>query len=166
MSHGSEIRVYNRQGGQLETRPVRVLCGTIGHRQSASDITAFVKRGERIFGGNNNGSICLWPSCSADDDDVRDMTADDRVTISSINSVDMDAMAQTFVVASKSELTVLNRCEELGLMTIEACADIQEEYKTIRLATNGRQIAAGKYIDRDRSALELIDLETYTQYLF
>lgn len=149
MSHRGELRAYRRlRRGLLETVPHQI----VGHAED-SDITCFTKRSDSIFGGRTLGVVWLHENNEL----IESHTA---ITSCAIHSVDLQVGKGILVSASRKELVLWQRQYELDMVSLEPCADIQEEYKSIQIDPSGKVLAVGKYIDRTKNALELVDLTT------
>lgn len=153
MSHLGELRAYRRIcSGLLERVPHQIY-----GQADESDITCFKKRGESIFGGRTLGAVWLHENNEL-------IESHTTVASSSINAVDLQKGNGILVSASSKELVLWQREYELEMISLEPLADIQEEYKSIQIDPSGKVLAAGKYIDRTKNALELVDLTTFVSY--
>lgn len=149
MSHRGELRAYRRlRRGLLETVPNEII-----GQADESDITCFTKRGSSIFGGRAIGSVWLHENNEL----IESHTA---IASCAINDVDLQADNGVLVSASKKKLVLWQRQYELDMISLEPCADIEEEYKSIKIDPSGKVLAVGKYIDRTKNALECVDLTT------
>lgn len=153
MTHGGEIRIYRRcPQNIINSKPV----SCIGHRNIA-DITCFTKNEHTIFGGRENGQLFL-SSNNQDDGDYLEENASANHQTCGINAVDCNNMV--YVSASKKELKLWRREYELGMAMLEPRWEYLEEYKSVRISPDSVWLAAGKYRDRKKNALDLYDIET------
>lgn len=149
MSHRGELRTYRRlRRGLLETVPQKIV-----GQADESDITCFTKRGDSIFGGRTLGTVWLHENNEL----IESHTA---IASCAINAVDLQVGNGVLISASRKELVLWQRQYELDMISLEPFTDIQEEYKSIQIDPSGKMLAAGKYIDRTKNALELVDLTT------
>lgn len=149
MSHRGELRAYRRLiRGLLDTIPHQII-----GQADESDITCFTKRSDSIFGGRTLGAVWLHENNEL----IESHTA---IASCAINAVDLQLGNGVLVSASRKELVLWQREYELDIISLEPCSEIQEEYKSIQIDPSGKVLAAGKYIDRTKNALELVDLTT------
>lgn len=152
MSHKGEIRCHERHGDQAALLRTQSKC-VLGTRNSA-DVTCFRRKANVIFGGRDNGDMFICEN----GDISEERTSTELLGCPPV--VANDFAGNVFVTATKEELRVWNRYTELGRSMLEPVAEFDEFYKSVCLSPNGRQLACGKYRDRHRGALQMIDLDT------
>lgn len=153
MSHRGQLRVHKRtadRGHLLRVKP----SWTVGAEKNP-DINWMVKKGELIFAGRADGTGFVY--------DCRRRRYSKQILAdeaSSITAVDFEG--ELFVSTSKASSTCfwaggLGETEEYVL---EGTLELPEAFQTVKLSPDGgSRLAAGKYHDRDKNALRLIDVE-------
>lgn len=152
ISQKGEILGHERHpddGVVLHKQPKLVL----GNRSSA-DVTCFTRKDNVIFGGRDNGNMFLCENGEMSEE----RTSTDPLGNSPV--IANDFAGNVFVTATKDELRLWQRYTEMGQSVLDPLAEFREFYKSTRMSPSGRQLACGKYRDRDRGALEMIDVET------
>lgn len=148
-----EIRCYKRKSnGFPEDRPQL----SVHNREEQTEITHFVKRENTIFAGLSNGS-CLTYYCD-DNSQVVDRCFGPGST-EFINCVDFKD--DIFCVAGKRNSLILRLERELDvLQAFEKQHEFEQGFQCLKLHTTSEKLAAGKYHDKKKRALCLIDIET------
>lgn len=151
MSHKGQILQHDRRKGtvMLEDNPKHVTGGV-----DTSDVTCFTRKNDILFGGRDNGNMFLYEN----GDTTEERTSTELLAHSPV--VAADFADSVFVTATKEELRVWHRYMELDRSVLEPMAEFEDEYKSASVSPDGRRLGCGKYRDRSREALQLIDLET------
>ena len=152
MSHRGQIRLHERTRDKycLRTR-AQVLIANVRD----ADITWFAKEGNLIFAGRNDGSVFIY-NCENQDFSEQILHPEEVKRITSVDFFD-----DLFVTTTASSTTNFwRKFEEFGLYLLEPVNVLSENYETIKICPKGLKIAAGKYHDRQKNALRLIDIET------
>uniref|UniRef100_A0A336MRV1 CSON005699 protein n=1 Tax=Culicoides sonorensis TaxID=179676 RepID=A0A336MRV1_CULSO len=148
-----EIRCYKRKSNGLpEDRPYV----SIHNREEQTEITHFVRKDNTLFAGLSNGSSLTY-------------NFDDKSTVIDrcfgpgssefINNVDFKR--DLFCVAGKSKTVIMRLEHELDLQALEQQYLFNQGFQCVRFhLTDSSKLAAGKYHDRQKRALCLIDVET------
>lgn len=146
-SYKDEIRAYKRESdGYLNEKPYL----TVNCKQSA-DITHFVEHDDKIFSGLSNGVCLLY--------DIEDKhLTHERVYVNCELITCVDFLHDIYVTCGKTKAKVLRMETELGVSALEQIHEIPIVFQTCRLHRN--RLAAGKYSDRRKRALCLVDVET------
>lgn len=149
ITHSGQLRAHKRlRNRQILARKPHKTYGT----ENDSDITSFVKKDETIFVGRRNGHVMI---VSSDRNECIDTTNTNRVEF-----VDFDG--DVFVTTTLSSTSLWRRQYELGIPFLEPIAELNGGgNKCLRLSPNADRLATGKYNERARTALRLIDMETY-----
>lgn len=151
MSHRGQLRVHKRtaERGLLRVKP----SWTVGAERQ-SDINWMVKKGEVIFAGRADGSGFVYDCRKRRYS--KQVLADDIVTA-------VDFEGELFVSTGKSSSTCFwTGLVEDGQYALERKLEVADAYQTIKLSPDGgSRLAAGKYHDRAKSALRLIDVERF-----
>lgn len=151
MSHRGQLRVHKRtaERGLLRVKP----SWTVGAERQ-SDINWMVKKGEVIFAGRADGSGFVYDCRKRRYS--KQVLADDIVTA-------VDFEGELFVSTGKSSSTCFwTGLVEDGQYALERRLEVADAYQTIKLSPDGgSRLAAGKYHDRAKSALRLIDVERF-----
>ncbi|XP_055529981.1 F-box/WD repeat-containing protein 4 [Wyeomyia smithii] len=149
MTHRGQLRAHKRIANRNDNVIIRKPSWTIGLFTS-SDITWMVKKEDLIFTGRMDGSCSIY-------DRGNRISRFYQLSNSPVTSVDFDG--DLFVCTNKSESTTFwsgNR-----KLDLEKKLELSDGYQTIKLCPNGkRQLAAGRYSDREKKALKLIDVES------
>ncbi|XP_058832993.1 F-box/WD repeat-containing protein 4 [Topomyia yanbarensis] len=151
MSHRGQLRAHERiaKGDKVLKGKASWIVGS----SRDCDITWMEKKKDLVFAGRTDGSCFVYDCLSG-------YYRQQQLAEECITSVDFDG--QLFVCATKSKSTSfwtgLEGRENFGL---ERQLQLDDGYQTIKLSPNGaNQLAAGKYCDREKKALRLIDVES------
>lgn len=150
-SHASEIRCYKRLtnlGCYLEDKPFL----TIGTKQQ-TDITYFIKRESTVFAGLSNGCTLIY-NC-----DNKTVNIDRNfVDCEFINCVDFKD--DIFCMAAKTKAKIFRMETELDYQALDQKYEFDVGFQTLRLhPNNSGKLAAGKYHDKTKRSLCMIDVE-------
>ncbi|XP_055628433.1 F-box/WD repeat-containing protein 4 [Toxorhynchites rutilus septentrionalis] len=150
MTHRGVMRAHPRT--KRDNVVQRKATWTLG-RNRDPDINWVVKKGHTFFGGLVDGTCFTYndqkPSYN------RQFLMEDIITA-------VDFEDDLFVCTTKSRSTTFwNRYEEMGQNVLKRKRKLDDAYQTISLSPGGAtHLAAGKYHDREKNALKLIDVET------
>ncbi|XP_058461774.1 F-box/WD repeat-containing protein 4 [Malaya genurostris] len=150
MTHRGQLRAHERL-----VNNERVLNGKASWILGKSrdyDINWMEKNGDLFFAGRTDGS-CFVYNCDSG------FYRKQQLTEEPITSVDFDA--KLFVCTTKSKSTSFwTGFNDINDVMLEKKQQLNEGYQTIKLSPSGaNQLAAGKYSDREKKALKLIDVE-------
>jgi F-box/WD-40 domain protein 4 len=152
MSHRGQIRVHERTKGHriLKPKPLAYIADV-----SDADITWFAKEDSFIFAGRNDGSVFIY-NCENENFSEQLLYPE---KLNRITSVDLrnDFYATT---TASSTTNFWKKYEELGLYLLEPTLRLSDNFETIKICPQGTRIAGGKYHDRQKKSLRLIDIET------
>lgn len=150
MTHRGVLKAHQRT--KRNNMVQRKASWTLGLPQDP-DITWIVKKGQVFFGGQDDGSCFIH-------DEENEFYIRQHLIEDTITSVDFEA--DLFVCTTKSKTTSFwSGIEEMGNYMLRWKRNLNAAYQTIQLSPNGgTQLAAGKYHDRAKNALKLIDVET------
>lgn len=153
MSHKGEIHCHTRRKGEqmseLDDTPKQVIGAP-----NAADVTCFTRKVDIIFGGRDNGNMFLYKA----GDMTEERTSPELLANAPVVAVDF--AGDVFVTATKSELRVWHRYYELGRSVLEPVKTFDEEFKSTSMSPDGRRLGCGRYRDRSREALQIIDVDT------
>lgn len=149
-----EIRCYKRKKNAFpEDRPYV----SIHNREEQTEITHFVKKDDVVFAGLSNGSTITY------DFNEKSTVVDRCFGAGSTEFVNcVDFREDLFCVAGKSNTVVLRMETELDcIQALEKQFEFHQGFQCLRLLPQDKsKLAAGKYHDKKRRALCLIDVET------
>lgn len=114
-----------------------------------------MKRGDHIFAGLSNGCCLLYDT--QDKSLLNERCYPDCEFITCVDFKD-----DLFVTTGKKKARVFKMEEELGVQALELKYELPHVFQTCRLHSSQDKLALGKYSDRERRALCLVDLETGT----
>ncbi|XP_063708469.1 uncharacterized protein LOC134837085 [Culicoides brevitarsis] len=148
-----EIRCYKRKkNGFPEDRPYV----SIHNREEQTEISHFTKRDDVLFAGLANGN-CLTYNFT-DKSSVVDRVFGPGST-EFVNCVDF--YRDIFCVAGKRTGIILRMETELDcIQALEKQFEFHQGFQCLKLHSTAKILAAGKYHDKKRRALCLIDVET------
>ena len=151
LTRSGQLRVHRRQRkGILKRKPDRII-----GRERDSDITHFVKKSETIFAGRRNGSVFI---CNAD---AGEILLEEPMDAQSPKSVEfLDFNGDLFVTATRSITKLWRLKSELNMPFLDPLRQFEAANKCLRLSPDGTQCAAGRYNERSRTALRLLEVET------
>lgn len=155
ITHRGQLRAHERvrKDFMLKNRAT----WTVG-KEKESDISWISKKREILFAGRMNGS-CFVQDCGNQcySGYSRQQLENDVIT-----SVDFEG--DVFVSSTKSSCTSFWRGHvELSDYKLELKRRLDDPYQCVKLCPGeGNLLAAGKYHDRDKGALRLIDVESGT----
>lgn len=152
MTHGGQLRIHRRlKSKNLVKEPAHELIGN----SRDGDITDFVKEGNTIFGGRDNGYAFIYENKEYYVERISDHIGQRRAFINAV-----DIHARTFITASMTSLKIWQKIYELGMVSLELMVENDGIFKCIKLSPTGDVCVAGKYSDRYKEALKLFDIET------
>lgn len=152
MTHGGQLRVHRRlKSKKLVREQPHELIGN----SRDSDITGFVKEGNTIFGGRDNGYAFIYENGECFEERISDHIGQRRAFINAV-----DVHSETFVTASMTSMKIWHKIYELDMVSLELLAENDGIFKCMKLSPNGDECLAGKYSDRFKEALRLFDMET------
>ncbi len=152
MTHGGQLRVHRRVKSKnfVKERAHE----QIGNSRDG-DITDFVKKGNTIFGGRDNGYAFIHEDGEYCEERISDHIGQRRAFINAV-----DIHSQTFVSASMTSLKIWQKIYELDMVSLELMVENDGIFKCMKISPDGDECVAGKYSDRLKEALRLFDLET------
>lgn len=152
MTHGGQLRIHRRlKSKNLVKEQAHELIG----KSRDGDITNFVKKGNTIFGGRDNGYAFIYEDSEYYVERISDHIGQRRAFINAV-----DIHSQTFVTASVTSMKIWQKIYELDMVSLELLVENDGFFKCVKLSPNGDECLAGKYSDRMREALRLFDVET------
>lgn len=152
MTHGGQLRIHRRlKSNNLVKERAHELIGN----SRDGDITDFVKQGNTIFGGRDNGYAFICEDSEYYEERISDHIGQRRAFINAV-----DIHSQTFVTASMTSMKIWKKIYELEMVSLELMVENDGIFKCIKLSPNGDECLAGKYSDRLKEALRLFDMET------
>lgn len=152
MTHGGQLRIHRRlKSKNLVKERAHELIGN----SRDGDITGFVKKGNTIFGGRDNGYAFIYEDGECYEERISDYIGQRRAFINAV-----DIHSQTFVTASMTSMKIWRKIYELNMVSLELQAENDGIFKCMKLSPNGDECLAGKYSDRLREGLRLFDMET------
>lgn len=145
ITHGGQLRIHHRQKSKnLVKERAHELVGNTRD----SDITNFVKEGNTIFGGRDNGYAFIYENGEYYEERISDHIGQRRAFINAV-----DFRSQTFVTASMTSLKIWQKIYELDMVSLELMVENDGIFKCARLSPSGDECLAGKYSDRFKEAL-------------
>lgn len=150
ITHGGQLRIHKRTKKDLLKRKPDRLIGNV----SEADITYFTKKDDTIFAGRRNGRILI---ISTDTDSY----VDEQIDSTPSNRIDFLDFEKDLFITTTRDITKLWRKEnELDIPYLDPVAEWKSGNKCLRLSPDVKSCAVGKYSERSKTALRLIDLET------
>lgn len=157
ITHGGQLRVHKRVKNRqiLSRKP----CKTYG-TETESDITSFTKKDGTIFIGRRDGHVTIISTDSNETPILNERI--DTTNTNRLEYVDFDA--DLFVTTTLNTTSLWRRQYELGIPFLEPIAELNGGgNKCLRLSPDAERLASGKYNERARTALHLVDIETYVR---
>lgn len=152
MTHGGQLRIHRRlkSKGLVAERTHE----TIGNSRDG-DITNFVKQGDTIFGGRDNGYAFIYENGEYYEERVSDHIGQRRAYVNAV-----DIHQSTFITATMTSMKIWQKIYELDMVSLELAVENDRIFKCVKLSPSGDECLAGKYSDRYKEALRLFDMET------
>lgn len=154
ITHGGQLRAHKRvKNSQILARKP---CKTYG-TENESDITSFVKKDGTIFIGRRDGHVMITSI------DSNESTISERIDTTNTNRLEcVDFDGDLFVTTTLNTTSLWRKQYELDIPFLEPIVEFNGVgNKCLRLSPDGERLATGKYNERGRTALRLIDIETY-----
>lgn len=155
-TYGGQLRMHRRLKKGILNRRADWTIGEV----KQPDVTCFTKKHNVIFAGRRNGCVFIVGANEPGLEEADDML-EERVESDGINSIEsIDFNRNLFLTASRATTKFWRQNVELGVPYLEPISEINGGNKCLRISANGQYCATGKYNERSRTALRLIDLET------
>lgn len=152
MTHGGQLRIHRRlKSKKLVKEQAHELIGNTRD----GDITDFVKEGNTIFGGRDNGWAFIYENNEYYEERISDNIGQRRAYINAV-----DIHSETFVTASMTSMKIWQKIYELDMVSLEMMAEKNGIFKCVKISPSGDECVAGKYSDRNKEALKLFHMET------
>lgn len=150
ITHGGQLRIHRRlRKGIVNRKPDRTISSV-----RDPDITCFVKKDETIFAGRRNGCVFI---ASTNDNELVEERADET----RMNNIEfLDFEKDVFVTTSRAGTKLWRKQYELDVPYLEPAADLNGGNKCLRISPDSTSCATGKYSEKTRTALRLVDMET------
>lgn len=151
ITHGGQLRIHRRlKKGILNRRPELAISEV---RQP--DITCFAKKENTIFAGRRDG--CVFIASTNNTNELIEEHVD-ATTSHNIEFLDFDR--DIFLTTTRTSTKLWRKQYELDVGYLEPMADLNGGNKCLRISSDARLCATGKYNEKTRTALRLVDLET------
>lgn len=151
MTHGGQLRIHKRTKKELLKRKPERLIGKV----SEGDITYFTKKDDTIFAGRGNGRILI---ISTDTDSYVDEQIDSTPNNNRIDFLDFEK--DLFITTTRNNTKLWKKMYELDIPYLDPITEWKSGNKCLRLSPDLSSCAVGKYSEKSKTALRLIDLET------
>lgn len=150
ITHGGQLRVHRRLKKRIIKRKPERLIG----RVLEADITYFTKKENTIFAGRRNGRVLI---VSTDTDSY----VDEQIDTTASNRIDfLDFDKDLFVTTTRNSTNLWRKLYELDIPYLDPVATWNSGNKCLRLSPDANYCALGKYNEKARTALRIIDLST------